>query len=372
PIGGPVCTPIDIHDNGEAPSATNTVVGGVATVGGNSSAVRNGLLPGFLKVEAMTTQAGWDVGAHFGMYPGINSVNYAAAGGANGPGNPRALQTAGIDFRQTYLTFGRAGFGEVKIGRDIGLFGSEAILNDITLLSSGTPAGNVAPSNTTLGRIGTGYIYTDFQPQITYTTPSFNGFTASIGIFEPLSSLTGPAESNKQPGFQAKFVYDGKLGDVATRLWLSGISQKHNVIAGPDYTGWGWDAGAKVTFGPITVVGTYYDASGLGTTALNLFDTDGLGNRRDSHGFYLQGLATFGKISVGASYGESHLDYANAADALANPLLVDKNGSWVGQLRYGLNSWVTLLGEYVHTTSKAHNDNKASSDALAAGAILFF
>lgn len=361
-----------VHDNGEAPSATNTVVGGVATVGGNSSAVRNGLLPGFLKVEAMTTQAGWDVGAHFGMYPGINSVNYAAAGGANGPGNPRALQTAGIDFRQTYLTFGRAGFGEVKIGRDIGLFGSEAILNDITLLSSGTPAGNVAPSNTTLGRIGTGYIYTDFQPQITYTTPSFNGFTASIGIFEPLSSLTGPAESNKQPGFQAKFVYDGKLGDVATRLWLSGISQKHNVIAGPDYTGWGWDAGAKVTFGPITVVGTYYDASGLGTTALNLFDTDGIGNRRDSHGFYLQGLATFGKISVGGSYGESHLDYANAADALANPLLVDKNGSWVGQLRYGLNSWVTLLGEYVHTTSKAHNGNKASSDALAAGAILFF
>ena len=144
------------------------------------------------------------------------------------------------------------------------------------------------------------------------------------------------------------------------------------MIAGPDYTGWGWDAGAKVTFGPVTLVGTYYDASGLGTTALNLFDTDGLGNRRDSHGFYLQGLATFGKISVGGSYGESHLDYANAAGALANPLLVDKNGSWVGQVRYGLNSWVTLLGEYVHTTSKAHNGNEASSDALAAGAILFF
>src|SRR3546814_6735819 len=101
---------------------------------------------------------------------------------------------------------GRPGFGEVKIGRDIGLFASEQILNDITLLSSGTPAGNVAPSNTTLGRIGVGYIYTDFQPQITYTTPSFSGFTASIGIFEPLSSLTGPAESNKEPGFQGKQI----------------------------------------------------------------------------------------------------------------------------------------------------------------------
>lgn len=115
--------------------------------------------------------------------------------------------------------------------------------------------------------------------------------------------------------------------------------------------------------------GRFGRPSGLGTTALNLFDTDGLGDKRDSHGFYLQGLATFGKFSVGGGYGESNLDYANAVDALANPTLVDKNSSWVWQVRYGLNSWVTLLGEYV---PKAHNGNKATSDAIAAGAILFF
>ncbi|WP_336958603.1 porin [Sphingobium aquiterrae] len=360
-----------VHDNGDTPGPNKVVTGGVATVGGDSSAVRNGLLPGFLKIEAMTSQGGWDVGAHFGMYPGINSASYVG-GGANSGGNPRALQTAGIDFRQTYLTFGRKGFGEVKIGRDIGLFGSEQILNDITLLSSGTPSGNVAPSNTTLGRIGVGYIYTDFQPQITYSTPNVSGFQASVGIFEPLSSITGPDEANKQPGFQAKLVYDSKFGDLGARLWLAGTTQKHNVIAGPDYTGSGFDTGAKLTYGPLTLVGTYYAASGLGTTVLNLFDTDGAGNKRDSHGFYLQGLATFGKFSAGGSYGESNLDYANTADALANPTLVDKNSSWVGQLRYGLNGWVTLLGEYVHSKSEAHNGNQASSDALAAGAILFF
>lgn len=360
-----------VHDNGDTPGPTKVVTGGVATVGGKSSAIRNGLLPGFLKFDVTTNQGGWDVGAHFGMYPGINSVSYVG-GGANSGGNPRALQTSGIDFRQTFLTFGRKGFGEIKIGRDIGLFGSEQILNDITLLSSGTPAGNVAPSNTTLGRIGTGYIYTDFQPQITWTSPSFGGLQASIGVFEPLSSLTGPAEANKQPGFQAKLVYDGKLGGIGTRLWLAGITQKHNVIAGPDYTGSGFDTGAKITVGPVTFVGTYYAGSGLGTTALNLFDTDGLGNKRDSSGFYLQALATFGKFSVGGSYGESSLDYANAADAIANPTLVDTNSSYVGQLRYGLTGWVTLLGEYIHTKSKAHNGNRASSNALAAGAIIFF
>ena len=97
-----------------------------------------------------------------------------------------------------------------------------------------------------------------------------------------------------------------------------------------------------------------------------------MGNKRDSDGFYLQGLATFGKFSVGGSYGESNLHYANAADALANPTLIRKNSSWVGQGRYGLTSWVTLIGEYIHSTSKAHNGNEAQGNTIAAGAILFF
>lgn len=360
-----------VHDHADSAIPSHVVVGGVAAVGNSSAAIRNGLLPGFLKFEVTTTQGGWDVGAHFGMYPGINSAAWGALGANNG-GQPTALATSGIDFRQTYLTFGRKGFGEVKIGRDIGLFASEQILNDITLLSSGTPGGNVAPANTTLGRIGVGYIYTDFQPQITYTTPSLAGFTASIGLFQPLSSLSGGSEANKSTGYQAKLVYDGKFGGVGARLWLARISQKHNVIGGSSYTGRGFDTGAKVTVGPVTLVGTYYGATGLGTTVLNLFDTDGLGNKRDSHGFYLQGLGTFGKFSIGGSYGESDLSFANAADALANPTLVKRNSSWVGQVRYGLNSWVTLITEYVATKSKAHNGNEANSDAVAAGGILFF
>lgn len=195
-----------VHDNPDTPSARTAVVGGIANVGSNnSSAVRNGLLPGFLKIAVSTNQGGWDVGATFGMYPGINSTAWGALGANNG-GQPTALATAGIDFRQTFLTFGKPEIGTFKIGRDIGLFGSEAILNDITLLSSGSPGSNVAPGNTTLGRIGSGYIYTDFQPQITYTSPVFSGFQASVGVFQPLSSLTGPAESNSAPGFQGKLT----------------------------------------------------------------------------------------------------------------------------------------------------------------------
>lgn len=356
-----------VHDNPDAPSATTDVVGGLAAVGGNSSAVRNGLLPGFLKVDVTTTQGGWDVGAHFGLYPGINSVSHV--GGANSAGTPQALATSGIDARQTYLTFGRKELGEFKIGRDIGLFGSEAILNDITLLSVGTSGGNVGPTNTSLGRIGIGYIYTDFQPQITYTTPKFSGFQASAGIFQPLVTI-GFDEVNKTPGFQAKITYDMTAGGFGGHFWASGITQKHDGIAGsPRYTGSGFDVGGKLTFGPASLLGYYYNGSGLGTTGLFILSTDALGRKRDSDGFYVQGTMSFGKLMLGASYGESHLDLTAGE---VNPTLLDTNSSYVGHLRYGLTSWVTLVGEYVHTKAQAHGINKAQSDTLAAGAILFF
>ena len=366
-----------VHDSPQTPGAHTGVVGGLAAVGNSgNSAVRNGLLPGWFKVDFATQQAGWDIGAHFGMYPGINSAPGGALG-ANSGGQPTAFATSGIDFRQENMTIGRAGYGELKIGRDIGLFGSDAILNDMTLLSVGTTGGNIAPGNTSLGRIGIGYIYTDFQPQITYTSPKFHGLQASFGVFQPLESLTGTAQSNSAPGFQGKVTYDTKLNGVGLHVWVSGITQKHDIVSPvlngrADYTGDGIDFGGKVSVGPIVLTGYGYTAKGLGTEALNLFDADAFGNARKSSGYYAQAMATFGKWSFGGSYGASLLDYTDEADAIANPDLLRKNSSDVGQVRYSLTSWVTLIGEYTHTEAKAQNGNEAKSNALALGGFLAF
>lgn len=358
-----------VHDDADEPSASNVVVGGLASVSSqNSAAIRNGLLPGFLKVDVTTNQGGWDVGAHFGMYPGIDSVSWA--GGANSAGSPAALSTSGIDFRQTFLTFGRSGFGEVKIGRDIGLFGSEAILNDITLLSVGTAAGNAAPSNTSLGRIGLGYIYTDFQPQITYTTPNMAGLQASVGVFQPLVTAGG-SEINDSPGLQAKATYDLKGGDLSGRLWAGYIRQRHDPVGAlPSYTGEGFDVGAKLTYDFATLTGYYYAGKGLGTTGLFILATDDAGEERESDGYYLQAaINPIDKLTLAVSYGESDLDLAEGE---VNPTLVEENTSWVVQGRYALTPWLSLVGEYTRTEAEAHNRNVATSDAVALGAILFF
>ncbi|MBV5335896.1 porin, partial [bacterium] len=97
-----------VHESGDK-SANNTVVGGLASTGNKTSAVRNGLLPGFLKIDVTTKQGEFDVGAHFGIYPGIDSVSWT--NGANGAGSPQAFSTSGADFRQTYLTVAHASVG---------------------------------------------------------------------------------------------------------------------------------------------------------------------------------------------------------------------------------------------------------------------
>ena len=356
-----------VHDSADAATPQNVVAGGLAAVGNNSSSIRNGLLPGIFQVDVSTNQGGWDVAAHIGLYPGINSVSNV--GGANSAGTPQALATSGIDARQTYLTFGRPNFGTVKIGRDIGLFGSDAILNDITLLGVGSTGGNAAPSNTSLGRIGIGYIYTDFQPQITYSTPKFGGFQASGGIFQPLQTV-GNSEVNGTPGFRGKVTYDYAADGFSGHLWLSGITQKHDGVDGsPSYTGNGFDLGAKLGYAGFGVLGYYYNGSGLGTTGLFILSTDANGRKRDSSGFYAQGTYTLGKFTLGGSYGQSTLDLARGE---VNPTLLDKNSSWVGQGRYALTSWVNLVAEYTHTKAEAQNGNDGKSDTVAAGAILFF
>jgi len=116
-------------------TSATVVAGGLACNnglgGGKEQAIESGLLPSALVFGAKSRQAGWDIGWTIGFYPGITS----SATGKHGIG------ASTIDARQNFLTFGDKTFGTVKVGRDIGLFGSDAILSDMTLLGVGSGGG---------------------------------------------------------------------------------------------------------------------------------------------------------------------------------------------------------------------------------------
>ncbi len=368
-------------------SSATVVAGGLACnngVGGpKEMAIESGLLPSALVFGGKTSQSGLDIGVTLGFYPGITS---SATG-------KRGIGASTIDLRQNFLTFGDKARGTVKVGRDIGLFGSDAILSDMTLLGVGS-GGAFLGGNTTLGRIGVGYIYTDWIPQISYTSPKYGAFQYSAGLFQGMDvfPFSGNANSasltaHEQPGLQAKGSYEW-TGTVRGKAWVSALSQKVKaragdatppppvggtpVPAGSSVSGQAFDLGAKVNVADFEGVLYAYSGDGVGTTAIG-FDAaalvGGTVEKRKSKGGYVQGTYKFGKFKPGVSYGQSALDLASNE---TNPTLVKKNKSLVAGLYYSLTQSLNLVGEYISTKAEnqAGGDNKDS--VIALGAILFF
>src|SRR5881296_653384 len=145
-----------------------------------NSSVRTGLLPAFATFEAKGKEAGMNLGIHFGFAPQINN---AAVHDNFGNGTQAGAQ---IDMRQVYMTIGFKDGSQILAGRELGLFGRQNILNDMTLFGVGAVGiGAGQTGGTTLGRIGYGYLYPNFDAQVTYSTRGGQPGQLSIGLFQP-------------------------------------------------------------------------------------------------------------------------------------------------------------------------------------------
>jgi hypothetical protein len=380
-----------IYSSCESPdkAVAITTVGGACTgsaSGSSVSNVGNGLLPAALTFGLSTTQDGYDIAAHFGLYPGIASNDGGSPNlQSNTAGKSNVgLATTGLDVRQVFMTFGNKDIGTFTLGRNFGLFAFDAIINDMTLPGVGVAgsASSASPSNTTLGSIGFGYLYPDTLAQIDYTTPDFAGFNVTAGIFDPVNSLTsaGTNQPKKAPGFQAKATYTYKVSDdMKFYASVAGLTQKQNYtgVAGAltssvQYTSTGADVFVKFDFAGFEADVSYYGGKGLGTTGLFFLADDGLGNARKSHGYLLQGTYKIGALKVGLNYGVSKLQYANQVDALAVPTLLDSNNKVTGGVYYSLTKNLTLLGELSDVWTKAHDGGENKSVNGNIGAFLSF
>ncbi|MFA7097214.1 MAG: porin [Gammaproteobacteria bacterium] len=361
------------YTNASCDDTDEVVAAGLACVGDDDDVnVRTGLLPSWFGFSATTTANNFDVGVTLSFQPGVDSGQFV-----NGLDQALGLNTS--NFRQVFLTIGNEAWGTIKFGRDLGIFASDAILSDMTLLGVGSGAGG-GGGNTTLGRIGTGYIYADWKGQISYTTPNFGGLSITAGIIDPfgLSTLGAGAvsgtadvlnQSNDSPGFEAKAVYEWQ-GAWPGKVWVSGLVQEIDTAAG-DYTANGFDIGAKVGFAGFEAVAYWYVGEGIGTTAY-LFDAVSLtGEERDSDGGYVQLTYTVPgpNTKIGVSYGISNLDRASG-EPVSN--LVEENRSWIVGVYHPLNDFVHLVLEYTHTESEAHNGNEVEDDIISIGSILQF
>jgi len=378
--------------DGDSPHKGKYVAGGLA-LGSNGDSrdvetIQTGLLPSWFGFGAKTQQNGVDIAIKIGFQPGIDSQSDLRGDDLN-----QGLGMNSSNFRVVYLTFGTEKLGTFKIGRDIGIFGSDAILNDMTLLGVGTVSDfSSGGGNSTLGRIGVGYIYADWKSQISYKSPSWKGFSTTLGVFSPwgLGSLANINPDGKvfsttadavdqdadTPRFEGKIDYTWK-GTVSGKAWFGGLVQSidiGNEESMSDLTSWGIDFGAKVNVNNFEFVAYYYTGQALGTTSYLLDAVAENGNRRDSWGGYVQGtykLPMWGNPKLGLSYGECRLGKASGE---VDNELVKSNRSIIGGIYYPLTKALTLTAEYAYTEAQAQQfaGDEATEDTISLGAILFY
>ena len=367
-------------------ATSDKTINGVKTSAADQNTIGTGLLPAAMGIGAKTRQNDLDIAVQFSFFTGTSSGNAAAAGNNS------------LNIRQAFLTFGDASWGTIKAGRDLGIFGSDAILSDMTLLGVGV--GAPAGGSSTLGRIGSGYIYADWKGQISYASPNWNGFSFAGGVMEGFNN------GRDNMGFEGKAAYDFAANDVTGRVWVSGLTQKTEVaavayagpvaavagvsaatngtsaVAAKNYTSKGFDIGAKVAYQGAGLVGYFYSGDGLdsqtpSTTGPATITTSGLfnaaGQKTKDSGGYVQATFVVPGIGtkLGASWGVSNSKAANGTDFDL------ENESWIVGAYHPLTKSLNLVAEYTNQEIKnsrasTTQASKLENDTVSLGAILFF
>jgi len=358
--------------------------------------LNTGLLPAWLGFTGTTRQNDLDVSFTISFQPNVSDD--AVTGDSKTPLN-----------RQAFVTFGDKSWGTVKLGKDLGIFAGQAILNDMTLLGVGAALGGVSGTSTTLGGIGTGYIYPAWKGQIAYTTPNMNGFSATIAITNPNQGTLGDATKSVTAGaagagtgvqelYQDRFGIEGQVmyewtGDVSGKVWASGASYDvtgdatslgtATATADKDsYTATAYDIGVNLNMGNAGLTAYYYETDGVGATMFGgLFAASGVQKtgskfkKREGDGGYIQATYVIPTgTKLGVAYGRSNLDEASGETAAAADGLLDSNERWTVGAYHPLTKHLNLVAEYNSIESNGHGTgtNKTESDSFSLGAILFF
>ncbi len=398
-------------------TAASTILGGGESGNRNGgeggediSSISVGLLPnvwGFT-VKA-PTKNGLDVSGRLGLYTHMNATGTSANGNV-------------INIRETSLTVAGS-FGSVLMGRSLGIHQSNAILNDMTLFGVGVAAGNI--SGTTLGRIGVGYVYADWYPQITWTTPGLGPIGAKIGILQatPLQSSTGADATNTTtPRVEAQLDYSFEVGGLGGYVWVDGqyqnvsrttaetqlfkrrSSQTVAIAATESGSGnygdqldsveaAGVGFGTRLTFQGFKLVASGFFNQGIGMQFQGNLNgaysgsLDERGKARHFYGGYIQGTYDFGQgTNVGYSYGSNHLvttgqdkgEIENQTSTLggAGTTRTDAIQNYVeshmGMIWHNVTDDFRLIAEGVYSEAHWHGLGSQESSQVSVGAFFFW
>jgi len=338
---------------------------------GENSRIQTGLLPSkFGFGVGGPASNGVTLRGYFGLYPQIQNANTKTARGAQ------------IDMREIYAA-ASGDFGELLFGRTLSLFQRNAIVQDMTLFGVGATADNTNNGGTTLGRIGFGYVYPDFNASFRYTTPSMNGTTLSVGLYDPSKIKAGTgngaekeltADESDAPRIEGELNISLSQISEGSNLAVSGMYQEAQPTAagkgGSEIEAKGIHVGGTLAGGPMALTAHYYNGECLGITLqMDAGAMSGDGKCRDHDGYYVQGTYNYGAGKIGISWGGSYQDKAGS-DGASNDPKESQEMYTVGIYHNLAPEWLAVA-EYSHAEEdwydKDAGDEKGESDIFSVG-----
>jgi hypothetical protein len=395
-----VLTDTDEVEGGLGSSISERAAGlGAPLTTDDSARVRTGLLPTVfgINVKAPTTK-GLDVAARIGLYPNISNN-----------GKNTFHNTADLDMREIFATVDGA-WGQILAGKTLSQFMGKNILTDMTLFGVGGVGAVTQLGGTTLGRIGFGYPYPQFNGRIQYTTPDMSGFKASVGVYDPAQisgnsvdpSGTGTgtfiATETDTPRMEGEASYAGNFGGADVSLWINGLWQEAEYTGSSfelegfsnntEVTAWGFGGGLQVTIpvgnGSLQLVGSGYTGEALGLTFMldglpaGAFAdaTDGVGEEREHDGFIGQAVYAFGQgTSLGYSYGETNADETpldTDERITEDDVELKEQSLHVVMLWHDVTPNWRLIAEYGRQEAEWHDGADQDADIFSAGMFFFW
>ena len=354
------------------------------SVGGNESSadqrfgVGIGLLPSVVafNVKAPTTN-GVDSAVRVGIYPAIQ----------NGADGNRFNTSPNIDFREFFYT-AKGSYGELLAGRALNLYQGKNILNDMTLLTAGVVPGPAFRGNTTLGHIGYGYLYTNFGPQIRYTTPDLAGTKIAILVGEPYKISADTGKTNT-PRVEAEISYAKAYGSTSVQAWLSGLYQTAPrkvstattpvARSGEENESIGGAAGVTAGFSGINLMVSGYGGQALGMVSaqdgdfLGSTSTDAAGKERIHWGFLTQ--ATYKltpSVMLGVNYGQSRQEQSDFDKTDTTISQIKNQEAAVATVTYNLNKFTQFIAEYSYAQNTWQDNAKQHSNQVALGTMFYW
>jgi predicted porin len=290
-----------------------------------ASRVRSGFLPNILGVGLRRQLTEWTrIDAFISVWAAAETINR------------RTFHANNPDVREAYARF-EGPWGSLLAGRALSLFSRGAVEIDF-LYGHGYGVGNPAgfdEQGPSAGHIGYGIIAPFFVAGVVYATPKFHGLQATIGYYDPATTVGIYWGRTKYGRPEAELAYDLASGPFKLHLFASGAWQKlyslnlgqdangNNIDVRPSADVIGGAGGARIEVGRVHLGLAGHRGRGLGVgyfldgSDAN-FAKDTTHELRVFSGAYAQAQVIAGPFDLNAGWGVTWID----------PLDADTNPNW--------------------------------------------